>query len=64
MRQVLHREPVSIEGFPLVVGFLCTSVKKFDCGFLPLKDTSSESQNIWLVSGSSSKDNDLIIISQ
>jgi len=33
MRQVLHREPASFEGFQLVVGFSRTSVKKFDCGF-------------------------------
>ena len=31
MRQVLHREPASFEGFQLVDGFSRASVKKFDC---------------------------------
>ena len=58
MGQVLHRERVPFEGFQLVVGFSCTSEKNLIAVLLPLKDTSGESQSIWLVSGSSLKDND------
>ena len=37
IEQSLHHERVSFEGFLLVVGFSCTSEKKFDCGFFPFE---------------------------
>ena len=53
-----HRERVHLKVFTWLSDFRVLLERKLIAVLSPLKDTSGESQNIWLVAGSSLKDDD------